>query len=87
MVGKRGLEPGARDQVVGILGAAAQVGLDLMSDALDRLFVEARRVYSEPLAAVSRELSFENRVQSACGLVVATTRTSESERPTRPTDL
>ena len=48
MVGEGGREPGQRRDIVGILGAPAQVGLELVADPLDRLGVEPRRGQRQP---------------------------------------
>ncbi len=42
MAREGGREPGLGGDVVGILGAPAQAGLDLVADPLDRLGIEAR---------------------------------------------
>ena len=62
MVGKRGLEPPQRDEIVRVLGASPQLGLDLIADALDRFRIETRLDQGEaqelerPLALLAKRL-------------------------------
>ena len=80
MVGEGRLEPGARCQVVRILGAPAQLGLDLLADPLDRLRIEPGLAQRQA-QQLERALALRGQRLELAGELVAAGLERQADRP------